>query len=74
MKKGQGQTKDTCTMCRIIRIYLMIGAPIVVMMMLGQQAEALRGIMLTNIFAVVVTVAFVVLVTWKAYDEFWRHK
>jgi hypothetical protein len=69
---GKEQRKDVCTMCRIIRIYLMIGAPIVVMMMLGQQAEALRGIMLTNIFSVIVGVAFVALVSWKAYDEFWR--
>ncbi|GAB5500265.1 MAG: hypothetical protein PsegKO_25760 [Pseudohongiellaceae bacterium] len=74
MKTDRERPKDTCVMCRIIRIYLMIGAPIVVMMMLGLQADALRGIMLTNIFAVMVAVAFVALVAWKAYDEFWRHK
>ncbi|MDA0687542.1 MAG: hypothetical protein O2948_02770 [Proteobacteria bacterium] len=59
-------------MCRIIRIYLMIGVPIVILMMLGQEAEALQGVLLTNIFAVIIGVAFVALVAWKAYDEFWR--
>jgi disulfide bond formation protein DsbB len=69
MEKGN---KSDCPMCRIIRIYLMIGVPIVILMMLGQEAEALQGVLLTNIFAVIIGVAFVALVAWKAYDEFWR--
>lgn len=64
--------KNDCAMCRIIRVYLMIGAPIVVMMMLGQEAKVLQGVLLTNIFALLIGVAFVALVAWKAYDEFWR--
>ena len=69
MEKGN---KSDCAMCRIIRVYLMIGVPIVILMMLGQEAEALQGVLLTNIFAVIIGVAFVALVAWKAYDEFWR--
>ena len=69
MEKGN---KNDCPMCRIIRVYLMIGVPIVILMMLGQEAEALQGVLLTNIFAVIIGVAFVALVAWKAYDEFWR--
>lgn len=64
--------KSDCAICRIIRVYLMIGVPIVVMMMLGQEAKVLQGVLLTNIFALLIGVAFVALVAWKAYDEFWR--
>jgi len=40
--------------------------------MTGTELEGLRGIMLTDLVAWVIGIGFVLMVTWKAWNEFWR--
>ena len=61
-----GQTED-CEICKIVRWYLMIGVPLVILLWSRPDIEYLRGFMLTNIVGSGITVALVVVVGWKYY-------
>lgn len=60
----------------LLRRYLMLVVPILLLMLLRPEHAVLghiRGINLTSITAWLVALALISLVTWKAYREFWRN-
>ena len=61
-----------CSVCGIIRVYLMIGAPLLLMMLLRPDVSFISGIHLTSIFATLVGIGCAALIAWKAYVEYWR--
>jgi hypothetical protein len=71
MLTGRESKKD-CAHCKIIRYFLYAVIPIMIMFMTGTELEGLRGIMLTDLVAWVIGIGFVLMVTWKAWNEFWR--
>jgi hypothetical protein len=68
---GGRQTED-CQICKIIRWYLMIGVPMIVLLWSRPDIEYLRGYRLPNIVATLITGALVAVIGWKYYQEFWR--
>ncbi len=71
MQKIQGAKKD-CGHCKLIRYFLYAAAPILIMFMTGTELDGLKGIMLTDLTSWLFGVGFVLLVLWKAWNEFWR--
>ena len=61
-------------MCRLIRVYLLIAVPMIGLVWLNpdSSSEFLSEVSLTNLFANLVGVGFVMLVAWKAYNESWK--
>jgi len=51
----------------------MIGSvPILLLMLAGVELPALRGWLLTNIASFIIGAGLVLLVAWKAWNEYWR--
>jgi hypothetical protein len=63
---------EDCEICKIIRWYLMIGVPIIVLLWSRPDFVFLRGYMLANIVGSGITIALILVVVWKYYQEFWR--
>lgn len=66
--------EPVCQVCKIIRIYLMIAVPLVIIMGLGTEVTFLREVQLTSLLSTAIGIGFVVVVAWRAYDEFWRKR
>lgn len=66
-------TQD-CAVCRLIRVYIMVAVPMIFMVWLNpdSSSEFLSEVSLTNLFANLVGIALVIIVGWKAYNEFWK--
>ena len=60
---------EDCLVCKYIRWYFMIGVPILVFTWLQPELNFFRGLNLSNIAAVVVTIALIGGVVWKYYNE-----
>jgi hypothetical protein len=71
MQTGPKSKKD-CAHCKIIRYFLFAVIPIIIMFMTGTELEGLRGIMLTDLVGWIFGLSFVLMVIWKAWNEFWR--
>jgi hypothetical protein len=66
------QDKKDCAHCMVIRYFLYAVIPIMIMFMTGTELEGLRGIMLTDLAAWIFGIGFILMVAWKAWNEFWR--
>jgi membrane protein CcdC involved in cytochrome C biogenesis len=66
------QEKQPCVICQTIRYFVMAGVPLLLLMVSGAEFPALQGIRLTDLAGTFFGVAFVVVVAWKAWDEYWR--
>tara|TARA_B100001248_G_C27150314_1_gene348681 strand:+ start:251 stop:496 length:246 start_codon:yes stop_codon:yes gene_type:complete len=66
--------KPTCEVCRLIRNYLIIAVPIIIVIYTQPEFSHLQGLNLTNLSAMLFGTAFVVVVLWKFYQEFWKPK
>ena len=66
------QGKEKCKVCRLIRIYVICAVPLLIILYLKPEFGVLKGVLLTNIFATLITITFVATVGWKAYIEFWK--
>lgn len=64
--------EGTCATCTIIRWFLLGGTPLLLLLFSGGELTALRGLPLTDMAALGFGIAFVVVVGWKAWDEYWR--
>lgn len=66
-------TQD-CAVCKLIRVYIMIAVPMIGLVWLNPESsnEFLREVSITNLFANLIGIAFVIIVAWKAYNEFWK--
>ncbi len=71
---AQRGDKPVCQICKIIRIYLMIAVPLVIMLAVRPEVTILREVQLTNLVSTAIGIGFVVVVAWRAYDEFWRNR
>jgi disulfide bond formation protein DsbB len=64
--------KPPCPSCVLIRRFLVGSVPILLLMLAGVELPALRGWLLTNIASFVIGAGLVLLVAWKAWNEYWR--
>ena len=65
---------ENCAVCKLIRVYIMIAVPMIGLVWLNPESsnEFLREVSITNLFANLIGIAFVIIVAWKAYHEFWK--
>jgi disulfide bond formation protein DsbB len=66
--------KPPCAVCRLIRTYMLIAIPMILILYLQPEFNRLKGVALTNLFATFIGVMFVVTVLWRAYLEYWKPK
>jgi hypothetical protein len=66
--------KPPCAVCRLVRTYLVVAVPMIIIMFAKPEFKSLAGLSLTNMFATLIGVMFVLTVLWKAYQEFWKPK
>ena len=71
--RGQ-DNKPSCEVCRLIRYYLIIAVPIIIVIYTQPEFSRLKGLNLTNLSAILFGTAFVVVVLLKLYQEFWKPK
>ena len=66
--------KPPCAVCRLIRTYMLIAIPMILILYLQPEFNRLKGVALTDLFATFIGVMFVVTVLWRAYLEYWKPK
>lgn len=69
------EKEQGCQVCRLLRIYLMCAAPLLILLALrpeGFQISVLERVNLIDMTAWGVGILLIVIVAWKAYNEFWR--
>ena len=71
MKSKKG-ADEPCKVCKLIRIYLIVCVPMLIVLYTKPEISALKGVLLTDLFATVIGVGFVVTILWKSYQEFWK--
>lgn len=64
--------KPPCPSCVLIRRFLIGSVPILLLMLAGVELPALQGFLLTNIASLLIGTGLVILVAWKAWNEYWR--
>tara|TARA_B100000579_G_C22775744_1_gene826463 strand:- start:495 stop:704 length:210 start_codon:yes stop_codon:yes gene_type:complete len=66
-------TQD-CAVCKLIRVYIMVAVPMIFLVWLNpdSSSEFLSEVSLTNLFANLIGIVLVIMVAWKAYNEFWK--
>lgn len=60
-----------CPACRLVRVFLLLAVPIMMMMWFQPELPLLKSINLTYAFANLVGFACVCVIAFKAYREFW---
>ena len=70
--KSKKDADETCKVCKLIRIYLIVCFPMLIMLYTKPEISALKGILLTDLFATIIGVGFVLTILWKSYQEFWK--
>ena len=70
--KSKKDAGETCKVCKLIRIYLIVCVPMLIVLYTKPEISALKGILLTDLFATIIGVGFVVTILWKSYLEFWK--
>ena len=71
MKRANDQN-EPCKVCKLIRIYLIVCVPILIVLYNKPEISLLKGILLTELFATIIGVAFLLTILWKSYHEFWK--
>jgi disulfide bond formation protein DsbB len=66
--------KPPCAECRLIRTYMLIAIPMILILYIQPEFNRLKGVALTDLFATFIGVMFVVTVLWRAYLEYWKPK
>jgi disulfide bond formation protein DsbB len=66
--------KPPCAVCKLVRIYLLVAVPIILIMWIRPEVSRLKGYDLTNMFSTLIGVMLVCTILWKAYHEFWKPK
>lgn len=61
---------EGCRACRLIRVYLMVAGPVLLMLWLRPEIGFLKGVDLVGGAATLIGIAFCVVVAWKAWREF----
>ena len=63
--------KSDCPACRLVRVFLLLAVPIMMMMWFKPELPLLKSINLTYAFANLVGFACVCVIAYMAYHEFW---
>ena len=71
---AEKKQKPPCAVCRLIRTYMLIAIPMILILYIQPEFNRLKGVALTDLFATFIGVMFVVTVLWKAYIEYWKPK
>ncbi|MDG1484912.1 MAG: disulfide bond formation protein B [Porticoccaceae bacterium] len=66
--------KPPCAMCKLIRTYMLVAVPMILIMYVQPEFTRLEGVALTDLFASFIGFMFVLTVLWKAYQEYWKPK
>ena len=66
--------KPPCAVCRLIRTYMLIAIPMILILYIQPEFNRLKGVALTDLFATFIGVMFVGTVLWRAYLEYWKPK
>jgi len=66
------QNRSPCAVCKLVRTYMLVAIPMILIMWTRPELKKLQGISLTNGFATIITIGFVTMVVWKYYQEFWK--
>lgn len=66
--------KPPCAMCKLIRTYMLVAVPMILIMYVQPEFTRLKGVALTDLFASFIGLMFVLTVLWKAYQEYWKPK
>jgi disulfide bond formation protein DsbB len=66
--------KPPCAICKLVRTYLLIAIPIILVMWIRPEVSRLKGLDLTTWVSSLIGIMFVFTVLWKAYHEFWKPK
>jgi len=61
-------------MCKLIRTYMLVAVPMILIMYVQPEFTSLEGVALTDLFASFIGLMFVLTVLWKAYQEYWKPK
>ncbi len=69
---SEQDNQPSCEVCKLIRNYLLVAVPIILIIYTQPQVTGFRGIDLTQTAAALFALLLVVLVAWKAYREFWK--
>ena len=64
--KSKKDADETCKVCKLIRIYLIVCVPMLIVLYTKPEISALKGILLTDLFATIIGVGFVVTI-WKSF-------
>ena len=64
----------TCEVCRLIRNYLLIAVPIIIVIYTQPEFSHLKGLNPQFVRYAVGTAFIVVVFLWKVYQEFWKPK
>ena len=67
-------SNNGCAVCKLIRVYLLIAVPLVILVGFGPEIEILREFSLTKSFAALMGIGLVVTVLWKAYHEYYKRR
>ncbi len=71
---AEKKQKPPCAVCRLIRTYMLIAIPMILILYIQPEFNRLKGVALTDLFATFIGVMFVVTVLWRAYLEYWKPK
>ncbi len=68
----QNDQNPPCAVCKLVRIYIMLAIPMILIMSTQPEIARLKGISLTNAFSALIAFAFVFMIGWKYYHEIWK--
>tara|TARA_B100001093_G_scaffold496793_1_gene542920 strand:- start:859 stop:1125 length:267 start_codon:yes stop_codon:yes gene_type:complete len=71
-EKLENEKTPHCAVCKLIRIYVLVAIPMIIIMWTKPEITRLQGISLTNAAALLIAVSFAAMVSWKYYIEFWK--
>ena len=66
--------KRPCAFCRTLRVVVIFALLVVALMAYADKLAWLENIQFTDIFAYVIAVAFVVVLVFKIWEEYWKPK
>jgi len=66
--------KRPCAICRTLRVVIVFALLVVALMAYADKLAWLKDIQFTDIFAYAIAVAFVVVLVFKTWQEYWKPK
>jgi hypothetical protein len=64
--------EPVCIMCKMVRIYLVVAVPLVIAMAFGPETNMRTDMQLTQMASWFFGIGLIAIVSWRAYQEYWR--